>query len=169
MRDLPRRIEAEIPALRRYALVLVRDADGADDLVQDCLERALSKLHFWRREGDLRAWLFTILHNIHANQVRSRSRQPHTVPLEEAGEAGSLRDDPQNRIAVEQALEALWKLPGEQREVLLLVVVEGLTYREVAALLRVPIGTVMSRLSRARERLRGLTADTNPLHLRRVK
>jgi RNA polymerase sigma-70 factor (ECF subfamily) len=170
MRDLPRRIESEIPALRRYARVLVRDPDRADDLVQDCLERALSRLRFWRREGNLRAWLFTILHNIHANQVRARSRRPRTLPLDdEAGGARTTSDDPQTRIALEQALDALWALPAEQREVLLLVVVEGLPYREVSAVLRIPIGTVMSRLARARERLRAVMEDSQPLHLRRVK
>ncbi len=167
--DLPRRIESEIPALRRYAWALVHDPDRADDLVQDCLERALSRLRLWRREGDLRAWLFTILHNIHANQVRARSRRPRTLPLEQAGDAGTVLDDPQARITLEQTLEALWKLPGEQREVLLLVVVEGLAYREVAAVLGTPIGTVMSRLARARERLRALTEGSQPRHLRRVK
>ena len=81
MRDLMARIAEEIPALRRYARCLLRDADSADDLVQDCLERALARRHLWRRGGSLRSWLFTILHNLHVNQQRNRRRRPMLVAL----------------------------------------------------------------------------------------
>lgn len=169
MPDLIRRIEAEIPALRRYALVLARDADAADDLVQDCLERALSRLHLWRRAGNLRAWLFTILHNVHANHLRALSRQPCLLPLEYASTAPVADADPYQRLELDETLAALWQLSSDQREVLLLVVVEGMSYRQAGAVLGVPVGTIMSRLARGRERLRELTGNTPARHLRSVK
>lgn len=169
MADLMQRIEAEIPALRRYALVLSRDAQAADDLVQDCLERALSRLHLWRRTGNLRAWLFTILHNLHANHLRALSRQPSLLPLEQAQHAAAADTDPYQQIELAETLTALWQLSSDQRETLLLVVVEEMSYRQAAAVLGVPIGTVMSRLARGRERMRELTGNTPARHLRSVK
>jgi RNA polymerase sigma-70 factor (ECF subfamily) len=153
------RIVELIPRLRRYARALVGERAAADDLVQDTLERALNKFHLWKRGTDLRAWLFTVMHNVHVNKARGRR--------EFAALEGEALDLPA-RGAQESALEArdleraLAQLPAEQREVLLLVVLEDMSYDEAARALGIPIGTVMSRLSRGRERLRGLMEGTAP-------
>jgi RNA polymerase sigma-70 factor, ECF subfamily len=138
-----------IPNLRRYARALVGDRDGADDLVQDTLERAVRKFHLWR-PGDLRAWLFSIMHNVFVNHLKSRRIAPDAevddsfpAPVSSVT-AADLRD-------VERALAAL---APEQREVLLLVALEDMSYADVSRALGIPMGTVMSRLSRGRERLR---------------
>jgi len=169
MADLITRIEAEIPALRRYATALVRDPAGAEDLVQDCLERALARRHLWRRPGHLRAWLFTLMRRIHSNQARALYRRPTAVALDEERATSVARDDPASRAELEQVLTAIDALPAEQREVLILVAVEGLRYREAATVLGVAAGTIMSRLARARERLRMLRAGDREQRLRRVK
>jgi RNA polymerase sigma-70 factor, ECF subfamily len=154
--DIYRDIEAEIPRLRRYARALVRDATAADDLVQDCLARALGKLHLWQAGTDLRAWLFTILHNQYVNQVRRSVREGATVGLSE-GEPLLTHAPHQGRSLELRDLErAMARLPDEQRSVILLVGLEGMRYEEVAAVLGVPVGTVRSRLSRGREALRRL-------------
>jgi RNA polymerase sigma-70 factor (ECF subfamily) len=142
-----------LPRLRRYARALVGDAERADDLVQDCVERALSRWHLWRQPHDLRAWLFTIMHNIHANAVRRVVRGPGFVDLEHAQGAATPPDQIEH-IALGEVIARLNALPEAQRAVVLLVALEGMTYDEVAKVLNVPVGTVMSRLSRARERLR---------------
>ena len=144
-------VVAFIPRLRRYARALVGERAAADDLVQDTLERALNKFHLWKRGTDLRAWLFTVMHNVHVNQIRGRRE---LVTLD--GEALELPVRATHEVALEaRDLErALMRLPAEQREVLLLVVLEDMSYEEAAATLGIPIGTVMSRLSRAREKLR---------------
>lgn len=152
MVKLKDRILAELPAVRRYALILAGDADRADDLVQDCLERALLRQRLWRRPGNLRAWLFTILRHIHANQLRALRRRPLTLPLMD--DLGSVVDSQLDHVQAQQTLDALWRLSDEYRETLLLVAVEGLTYKEAGQILGIPVGTVMSRLSRAREQLR---------------
>lgn len=161
-------IEEHIPRLRRYARALVRDPGAADDLVQDCLERALSRWHLWRRQGDLRAWLFTIMHNIHANQSRRRARRPDGQSVEDLAHEPAGSGDPGERLAVLDLRWALQALPEEQRAVVLLVAIEGLSYAEVARVAGVPIGTVMSRLSRGRERLRQLTDGGGKPNIRRV-
>src|SRR5579883_3296190 len=150
MSEFARFVEAEIPRLRRYARALTRDATQADDLVQSCLLRAIAKQHLWQPGTDLRAWLFTILHNQHVNNVRRGVREGTAV----AGDALQLRD-------LERALA---QLPAEQRQVILLVGLEGMRYEEVATVLGIPIGTVRSRLSRGRESLRVLMglADESP-------
>jgi len=147
-------VVAYIPRLRRYARALVGERSAADDLVQDTLERALNKLHLWKRGTDLRAWLFTVMHNVHVNQVRSRREYAALdadaleLPVRATQEVGLEMRDMERMLA---------RLPVEQREVLLLVVLEDLSYDEAASALGIPIGTVMSRLSRAREKLRALT------------
>lgn len=153
-----------IPRLRRYARALTGDASAADDLVQDALERALVKQSLWREGTDLRAWLFTVMHNVFVNQVRSAAVS-RTVPLDEA-----IADRPQpqggDRLEIRDLDAALQALPEEQRSVVLLVGLEQMTYEEAARVLEVPIGTVMSRLSRGRERLRRLMQglpETAPL------
>ncbi len=147
---------AEIPRLRRYARALTGRADAADDLVQETLQRALEKWRLWQRERDLRPWLFSIMHNLHVDGRRRDHRVDFCadddlpVPVQRASQADALelRD-----------LEcALALLPPEQREVLLLVGLEELSYAEVARALQIPQGTVMSRLSRARTRLKAILA-----------
>jgi RNA polymerase sigma-70 factor (ECF subfamily) len=169
MSDLRSRLLEHIPALRRYARALVGDAAQADDLVQDCLERAVSRAHQWRQSGSLRGWLFTIMHNVNANQRRSASRAPGWDPIERAensvGRPGSQID----RLMLQEVVTAVGTLSLEQRQVLLLVALEGLRYEEVAKILGVPIGTVMSRLSRARDRLRELSQNGGKRGLWRVK
>lgn len=159
-----------IPNLRRYARALMRgDALAADDLVQDCLERALSRLHRWRVGSDLRAWLFTIMHNIHANQARRYSNGPKFVELIESENHSPISGDAENQLKLRDLHRAITDLPPEQREILLLVSLEGLRYQDVANILDVPVGTVMSKLSRARKRLREIVNDTQAKHIRRVK
>jgi len=138
-----------IPNLRRYARALVGDRDGADDLVQDTLERAVRKFHLWR-PGDLRAWLFSIMHNVFVNQLKSR-KISSDVEVDEtfaAPQGGATRSD------VLDLQRALGTLAPEQREVVLLVALEDMSYADVSRALGIPMGTVMSRLSRGRERLR---------------
>ncbi|MCP5368920.1 MAG: sigma-70 family RNA polymerase sigma factor [Hyphomicrobiales bacterium] len=149
----------QIPALRRYARALLRDASQADDLVQDCLERALSRQHLFRPGTNLRAWLFTIMHNQFVNFAKRRGRAPDVVPLDDEGghlPGGAVAPDQGGRLRLRDLSRALDALPEEQRAVVLLVGLEDLSYRETAEVLDVPVGTVMSRLARGRERLRRL-------------
>ncbi len=154
MPDIEQSVEQHIPRLRRYARALTGDRAAADDLVQDTLERALSRFHLWRRGSDLRAWLFTIMHNIFVNQARSRVRYPHEALDESTADALHYREPDWSELR--DIGGALARLPVEQRTVVLLVGLEQFTYEEAARVLEVPIGTVMSRLSRGRERMRVL-------------
>jgi RNA polymerase sigma factor (sigma-70 family) len=140
-----------IPRLRRYARALVGDRASADDLVQDTLERAWAKLHLYRRGTDLRAWLFTVMHNVHVNKLRSTRS---TDPLEDEMPELAQRAVQGDALVVRDLDRAIARLPTEQRAVLLLVTLEEMSYEQVARALGIPIGTVMSRLSRAREKLR---------------
>ena len=161
-------IEAAVPALRRYAHALTRNLDSADDLVQDCLERAIRKRGLFSPRGPVRAWLFRILLNLYRNDLR-HNRRHGTVPLDDlAIEAATPANQP-GRIALAEMARALDRLPGEQREALLLVVLDGVSYAEAAAILEVPIGTLMSRLGRARAALRVLTGTPTEPRLRTVK
>lgn len=159
-------IAAQVPQLRRFARALTRSADAADDLVQDCLERAWRKAHRWEAGTDLRAWLFTIMHNVFVNSIRRKS-----LPLDSRDQSEIADPKPfQNGQLDLRDLEAgLAQLPEEQREVLLLVCLEELSYEQVAGILGIPIGTVMSRLHRGRERLRKWLAGEQVPTLRRVK
>ena len=162
-------IVAEIPRLRRFARALSGDAALADDLVQDCLERALSRLHLFRRPDNLRAWLFTILRNIHLNTIRGQKRRDALALQQDAAEIQRTQSPSQLDGARLRDLErALSRLSDEHREVILLVGLEELSYRETAAVLDVPVGTVMSRLSRGRERLRTLMEEGDQPILRSV-
>ena len=151
-------VEQEIPRLRRYARALMRASDRADDLVQDTLLRAFTKLHLWQPGTDIRAWLFTILHNQYVNTVRREAREAVLVDIEHQHIASTMvaTTDPTARRQMVELDQALARLSAEQREVLLLVGLEGLDYESVAQILGVPVGTVRSRLSRGRERLREL-------------
>lgn len=164
--DLRSIVTAHIAGLRRYALLLIGDPAEADDLVQECLVRACAQTRPWRRINDPRAYLFTILHNAH---VSRRRRMPtREVPLDEATRAGTPAPQP-GRMALRDMARALARLPEEQREVVLLVGLEGMSYREAAAVLDVPVGTIMSRLSRGREALRRLMAGEGGRPVRVVR
>jgi RNA polymerase sigma-70 factor (ECF subfamily) len=154
MRETLQLIEAEIPRLRRYARYLRREPDHADDLVQECLARAIAKIHTWRPGTNLRAWLFVILRNCHINEIR---RERRTDPLDDVPTDEPTLTTPGNQetsVALSEVRQAYLGLSEEHREVLLLVALEGLQYEEAASILEVPLGTVRSRLSRARQALR---------------
>ncbi len=156
MTEIHKRIEAEIPRLRRYARALVRDVVGADDLVQECLTRALSKLDLWREGTDLRAWLFTILHNQYVNHVRRSVRTGAPIQFDDAAPQLSQPANQEKRLELRDLDRALGELPADQRAVILLVGLEGMPYADVGAMLGIPVGTVRSRLSRGRLALRQL-------------
>jgi RNA polymerase sigma-70 factor, ECF subfamily len=156
MSEFHRLIEQQIPRLRRYARALTRNRDRADDLVQDTLARALVKQDFWQPGTNLAAWLFTIMHNQHVNTVRRDTRESAGIDIEQVSATLGATTDPS---ATRQMLEldrALARLPFEQRQVILLVGLEGMSYEESAGILDVPVGTVRSRLSRGRDGLRKL-------------
>jgi RNA polymerase sigma-70 factor (ECF subfamily) len=147
-------IAPHIPRLRRYARALAGDQHAADDLVQDTLERAINKHHLWRPGSDLRAWLFAIMHNVFVNQLRARAAHPEAALDED--DLPAVPSVQGERLEIRDLEGALALLPPEQREIVLLVGLEQLSYAEVAKALDIPIGTVMSRLFRGRERLRAL-------------
>lgn len=164
--DILNEIETSIPALRRYARALVGDVSRADDLVQDCLERGVRKQHLWKPSGSVRAWLFTILLNIHRDA--HRKNRMHLVPLDAHLDMGTAGRQDVN-LALNETLRHITRLPLEQKQVLLLIAVEGFGYTEAAGILDIPKGTLMSRLARARAALRQMRdAPTSP-QLRSVK
>ncbi len=163
MNSFQQSIEAAIPALRRYARALTRDAEMADDLVQDTLVRALRSEHLFHG-GAVRSWLYTILTNLNRNRLRSLARRPIVTQLQDDDAADAAGPEAGGRD-IERALALLVE---EQRTALLLVVLEGLTYREIAEVQGVPIGTVMSRLARARIQIKAYLDGERPA-LRRVK
>jgi len=162
-------IAAHIPRLRRYALALVGDRSLADDLVQDSLERAYRKLALWRAGSDMRAWLFTLMHNIYVNQLRDRHRRSVFVPWDEQPPDVAAHGSSEDGLEIRDLMSALARLPDEFREVVLLVGLEEMSYEETARVLGIPKGTVMSRLARGREKLRALMAGAAEPTLRRVK
>jgi RNA polymerase sigma-70 factor (ECF subfamily) len=148
--------------LRRYARVLTRNSSCADDLVQDTLVRAWDKRALWRQGSDLRAWLFTIMHNLYVNKRPIARREATHLPIDSDGEQSmavgrAARGNQLEHVELREVMQQIDNLPAEQRAVLLLAAVEGLRYDEIAAVLAVPIGTVMSRLFRARDKLRRMT------------
>ena len=159
---------AAIPRLRRYARVLTGNPARADDLVQDTLLRAWAKRKLWRAGSDLRAWLFTIMHNVHQNQRALARREAGNISLDAEGERGAAWQVAQQgnqfeRVELREWAELMGRLPPEQREVLLLAAVEELRYDEISTVLSIPIGTVMSRISRARDKLRRMAAGPSPV------
>ena len=154
MYEFHRRVEHEIPRLRRYARALTRDSNRADDLVQDTLVRGIAKAHLWQAGTDIRAWLFTIMHNQYVNDIRRTMCEQAAVDVEKVASTLVATTDPTASRQLSELDRALGQLSKGQREVVLLVVLEGMFYDEAAKILRVPIGTVRSRLGRAREALR---------------
>jgi RNA polymerase sigma-70 factor (ECF subfamily) len=154
---------AALPRLRRYARVLTSDASRADDLVQDTLARAWEKRRLWQAGTDLRAWLFTIMHNVHVNQLALARRDARNVSLDADGAHAAwqvpVRANQAERVELMELAQYMTRLPADQREVLLLAAVEELQYDEIASVLNIPIGTVMSRLSRARSKLRDMVGE----------
>ena len=150
----------ELPRLRRYARALVGERAAADDLVQDTLERAWSRVAQWRQGSDLRAWLFSIMHNLRVDQLRRPGL--NTLSMEDEDCVVPTRATQSDRLELVDLDAALARLPEEQRAVLLLVAIEEMRYAEVAATLGIPVGTVMSRLSRGRERLRLILDGRSP-------
>jgi RNA polymerase sigma-70 factor (ECF subfamily) len=166
-------LQAQIPRMRRYARALAGSREAADDLMQDTLERAWAKRSLWRPDSNLRAWLFAVMHNVFVNAVKRTRPMASLDELSEDGHAepASSGSSAETDAALRDMRAALAQLPLEQRQVVLLVGLEQLTYAEAAQALEVPIGTVMSRLSRGRDRLRQLL-DEGPVGrngLRRVK
>jgi RNA polymerase sigma-70 factor (ECF subfamily) len=164
-----------IRALRRYARGLTGNPADADDLVQECLARVLAQMRAWREVRDLRAYLFTTLHNIFIDGRRRRQNAGAEMPIDD-GVGGTVVPAPLvvpasqlARLEVRDMLSALSSIPNEQREVVLLVGLEGMSYQQTAEILGIPIGTVMSRLSRGREALRQLTTQGRSARLRVVK
>lgn len=161
MEDADAQMLACIPRLRRYARALVGNGAEADDLVQDTMERAWRHLSSWRRGSDMRAWLFGIMHNLYVDQRRRAG--PVLDALDESVPEPAARSMQPDALLLRDLESALRLLPADQREVLLLVGLEEMRYEEVAATLGIPVGTVMSRLARARERLRALMEGRNPV------
>ena len=161
---------AAIPRLRRYARVLTGEACRADDLVQDTLARAWEKRALWQAGTDLRAWLFTVMHNLFVNQRALARRDAATLSLDGGGVAAdawhvSVQANQHVHVEVHEVVMLLGRLPAEQREVLILAAVEEMKYEEIAKVLDIPVGTVMSRLSRAREKLRRIVTEPVPLKI----
>jgi len=175
MDELLSQVEPMIPALRRYARGLLKDRETADDIVQDCLERIIMN---WsrRRDPNARPWAFAILHNLAINRIRQESRRSGTVTIDDMPEAtAAVAAGQEQTLFGQDVLAAIERLPPDYRSILLLISVEDLSYAEAAMVLDVPIGTVMSRLSRAREQLK-LILETKPEgaasagpYIRRVK
>jgi RNA polymerase sigma-70 factor, ECF subfamily len=166
-RSLRGQIEALIPRLRRYARAMARDPVAADDLVQDCLVRALGKIQLWEKGTDLRAWLFTILHNQYVSLARQTARQRASIALQQCSPGSALSPTQTMRLELRDLERAIAKLPEEQRSVILLIGLEGMGYEEAAAVVNLPVGTVRSRVSRGRETLRMMTELFPSRHSRR--
>jgi RNA polymerase sigma-70 factor (ECF subfamily) len=156
--DTERLIAEQIPKLRRYARSLLGDPIRADDLVQEALVRGLSRSHLWQPGSDIRAWMFTILHNIHINNQRQRRTRADYQELDEDQPEMATAPNQERSLELRDLARALQLLPDSQRQVVLLVGLEGMDYKSVAAVLDIPIGTVMSRLHRGREALRRFMA-----------
>lgn len=149
-------IEASLPALRRYAHALVRDREAADDLVQDCLERAISRSGQWRGEGSVHAWLFRILLNLFRDGQRREAARGHLVVVDSVTEPAQPATQ-EDELALREVHAAIGRLPPDQRAALLLVGLEGMNFAEAARVLDIPEGTLASRLARARAALRAMT------------
>lgn len=170
--DFEQKICNQIPHLRRYALSLCGEALAAEDLVQDCLERALRKRNLWRSSGAIRAWLFRMLYHIYLNQ-RSRAHVQREIPCADAGESLTVNPQQESHLHCRDAVAAINSLPPDQRAALMLMVLEAPSYEEASQILGINPGTLRSRLSRAREAVRNYCAGAEEsgdgARLRRVK
>lgn len=165
-----KKLPEHIPALRRYAYALMNnDPQSVDDLVQDTLERAVLNKNRWQPNSDLRAWLFTIMHNHFVNQYRRQQRAPQLVEMHEHTHNLTGEQNAESALYLRDLENCLNQLNSDQREILVLVIIEGMTYREVAQILSIPAGTVMSRLARAREQIHKQLQQTRKPSLREVK
>ena len=180
-------IAREIPQMRRFALFLTKNNPGADDLVQDALERAIRKRHLWRRHGNIRSWLYRLMYNLFLNQRQRDNRYSDHINIEDMVTPPSAPAEQFQKVAFHDVAEALDSLPDEHAAPIILTAVEGFSYDETASILDIPIGTLRSRLFRGREALRNLcdvdqiradgAAEPDPIdrggihrsHLRRVK
>jgi RNA polymerase sigma-70 factor (ECF subfamily) len=153
-------ILGEIPRLRRYARSLLRDRDAADDLVQDSLERALARLDHWQTGDSPRRWLFTIMHHLFIDQMRKMNRRGAAMLPLDAGEALAVPAEQAESVESREIIDALQAISPDRRAALVMVGIEGFSYAEAASILGVPAGTLMSRIARGREELRGLLEDT---------
>jgi RNA polymerase sigma-70 factor (ECF subfamily) len=168
--DEHRLILDQVPYLRRYARALARDRDLAEDMVQDCLARAIGRLHMWQPGSNMRGWLFAILHNQFVNAARRRTVRPDQVALAPGHEKlQSAAPEQESLHALRDIDRAIAALPEDQRQTVLLIGLEGFSYEEAADILAVPVGTVMSRLSRGRRRLREILKQDDAAPLRVVK
>ena len=164
-----RQVIDEIPHLRRYARALGYDKTSADDLVQECLARAMGRLHAWQPTGTMRSWLFTILHNLHVNLHRVDKDVFDIYPDSYLAERKAAQADSHTGLLVRDVNAALAQISDEQRSTILLIGLEGLTYAEAATVTGVPVGTVMSRLARVREKLREIMDQDAEQTLRRAR
>jgi RNA polymerase sigma-70 factor, ECF subfamily len=162
MQDFLDEIGEHVPSLRRYAYALTHDREHADDLVQDCLERAIRKRRLWRPTGPLRAWLFKVLLNVYRNDLRRRRRSPALIPIDSLATEPQVAAVQSVRLALAETATAIATLPVDQREAILIVTLDGMSYREAASVLEIPIGTLMSRIDRARAALRAVTGNNEP-------
>ncbi len=159
MPEFRNQLQECLPDLWRYSYALTHDRNMADDLVQDCAERALRKRDLWKQTGALKPWLMKMLLNLYRNQLRTRSRRPQLVAMDDMHHDPAAPDALDQKLALSQTARAMQKLPEDQREALLLVVLGGVSYKQAAEALNLPLGTLMSRLGRARAKLRELMAD----------
>lgn len=168
--DFRTQLAGELAYLRRFARALTGDSALADDLVQDCVERAMNKSHLYDPARPLRAWLYAVLRNLYISSLRGTGRSGviKTVDDLRNGE-GSVAPQQEDRLSVTSVSEALDRLASQHREVIVLIALEEMSYRDAAEILGIPLGTVMSRLSRAREQLRHILEDRGHQVLRRVK
>jgi RNA polymerase sigma-70 factor, ECF subfamily len=162
MGDFGKELEEQIPRLRRYARSLTRDAARADDLVQNCLLRAVKKRHLFQPDTNLRAWLFTILHHQYVNDVRRGLREGISIPIEDVAPVLTMPATQDATLSLRDFDRGMAQLPEEQRQVLLLTGLEGFGYDDIASILDIPTGTVRSRLSRARDVLRHMLGREQP-------
>jgi RNA polymerase sigma-70 factor, ECF subfamily len=168
--DFRSQLAVELPHLRRFARALAGDAALADDLVQDCLERALTKSHLYDPSRPLRAWLYAVLRNLFISGLRRDGRSTVVKTVDDLADGeGAVQATQEERLSVQMIGDALDRLPAQHREVIVLVGLEEMSYRDVAEIIGVPIGTVMSRLSRARSQLRDILEQRGTTVLRRVK
>ena len=159
--DVPRNLADQINGLRRYARALLGNSSEVEDLVQECLTRALERVRSWSQIRDVRAYLFSILHNVHIDRTIRQKRTSFAIPLDDATPKIAIHPPQLGQLEIRDLARALGELPAEQRRVVLLVGLEGMTYQEVADLLCIPVGTVMSRLSRGRDALRRLMVGSS--------